>query len=347
DGSIEVSVGAEVKPDTLVGINRQEPPKLMLAPLNKVMGIEFSPEKMKAGLLCAKGDAVSFNQRLFKHMEPSLMGISKSLYYYDSPTSGIIEEINCETGIILIREKLVHAYKPIVLDVASKLGLKPNQIRGYLSKREGDLVYGHEIIGKRVSKQLVNYIRTDATGFITEINTTKGTVTIHYDKKPFELFAHVRGVVTEVEDKKGLTISCEGVEIDGMIGFGPETSGKIIVLNNKKDFKTDDIAGKVVVFVDKVDTEILQTCSERKVSGLIAPSIDNRDWINFYHYEIGVALTGGEKIGFGFIITEGFGNFTMRDELKKLLVKSSGQHGYLSPSTQIRAGVKRPYLIIQ
>jgi uncharacterized protein (TIGR01319 family) len=347
DGTIEVSVGEEVKPETLVGLNRQEPPKLMLAPVNKVMGAEFSPAKMQEGLLCKKGDEVSFNQRLFKHVEPSLMGISKSLYYYDSPTSGIIEEINCDTGIILIREKLVHAYKPIVLNVAAKLGLKPNQIRGYLTKREGDLVYGHEIIGKRVSKQLVNYVRTDATGFVTEIDTTKGTVTIHYDKKPFELFAHVNGKVTEIEDKRGVTITCEGVELDGMIGFGPECSGTIKVFKSVLELKAGAIEGKIIAVQEKVDKSVLEFCTQHKVAGLIAPSIDNRDWVDFYHYEIGVALTGAEKIGFGFIITEGFGDFKMKSGLADLLMNSTGKHGYLSPATQIRAGVKRPYLIIQ
>lgn len=347
DGDIEVTIGDTVEPKTLVGLNKHEPPKLMLAPINKVMGAEFTPEKMKAGILCEDGQEIKYNQRLFKHVEPSMMGISKALYYYDSPTSGIVEQVNYLSGIILIREKLDHAFKPLVINVAAKLGLKPGQIRGYITKRVGDLAYGHEIIAKRVTKQIINYVRTPATGFVTDINTTNGTMTIHYNKEPHELYAHVNGEVIAIEDKRTATIKCKGVELDGMIGFGQEGSGNIVVFKNANELKGGNIQDKIVVCMESVNKSILTHCATQKVAGLIAPSIDNREWIDFYHYEIGVALTGSEKIGFGFIITEGFGKFEMREGIKELLIKATGQHGYISPATQIRAGVKRPYLIIQ
>ncbi len=347
DGTIEVKVGEKVKPETLVGINRKEPPKLMMAPIIKVLGSEFTPEKMENGLLCRRGEEVDFNQRIFEHLEPALMGISKSLYYYNSPTSGYIEQINCKSGIILIREKLKHAHKPIVIDIASKLKIKPSQIKGYMSNRIGDIVYEHEVIAKRVSKQVNVFVRAKATGFITEIDTTEGTVTVHYNKKPFELMSHVNGEVIYSDEVRVAEIKCVGLEADGVIGFGEEKSGDIVFVESNSDILKVEHRNKIVVCSEMVSSKHLSKCKNLGILGLIAPSIENREWVKFSGYEIGVALTGNEKIGFGFIITEGFGDFKMRANLTDLFRNSVGKTGYISPATQIRAGVKRPYLIVQ
>ncbi len=347
DGTIEVEAGTVVKPDTIIGLNRKEPPKLMMAPISKVLGSEFTPEKMESGMLVKQGDEVSFDQRIFQHTEPALMGISKSVYYYNSPTSGYIEQVNCNSGVVLIREQVKHAVKPIVINIANKLKIKPNQIKGYLTKRVGDLAYGHEIIAKRVSKEVQQFIRTSATGFVTDIDTQKGTITIHYNKKPYEMLAYVNGEVIYSDAIRLAEIKCHGIEADGVIGFGEERSGKIALVEKKIDILKAENRDKIVVCPEAVDSAVLQGCKEAGVLGLIAPSIDNREWVKYSGYEIGVALTGNEKIGFGFIITEGFGDFTMRENLISLFKSSIGKTGYISPATQIRAGVKRPYLIIQ
>jgi hypothetical protein len=62
--------------------------------------------------------------------------------------------------------------------------------------------------------------------------------------------------------------------------------------------------------------------------------------------ELGVAVTGDEDIPFTLILTDGFGNFAMEDELAEFLREREGRSACLSGRTQIRAGVTRPMVVL-
>jgi len=82
------------------------------------------------------------------------------------------------------------------------------------------------------------------------------------------------------------------------------------------------------------------------VKGIIAPSLNNSEWVSFYGQEIGVALTGDEKIPFTLILTEGFGSMEMRKEHLEFFRNYNGKTVSLSGRTQIRAGVTRPKIYV-
>jgi hypothetical protein len=62
--------------------------------------------------------------------------------------------------------------------------------------------------------------------------------------------------------------------------------------------------------------------------------------------DIGVAITGEEKIDITIIITEGFGELSMAHRTFELLSSMEGRMASINGATQIRAGVLRPELII-
>jgi transcription antitermination factor NusG len=59
-----------------------------------------------------------------------------------------------------------------------------------------------------------------------------------------------------------------------------------------------------------------------------------------------VAITGSEDLGISIMITEGFGNIPIADRTFDLLTKHIGKFGSINGSTQIRAGVIRPEVLI-
>ena len=63
-------------------------------------------------------------------------------------------------------------------------------------------------------------------------------------------------------------------------------------------------------------------------------------------YSLGVAITGSEEIGPSLIITEGFGQISMAARTYELLKSNEGKFGSINGSTQIRAGVIRPEILI-
>jgi hypothetical protein len=63
-------------------------------------------------------------------------------------------------------------------------------------------------------------------------------------------------------------------------------------------------------------------------------------------YDIGVAITGHEKINLTLILTEGFGSIPMARRTFDLLRSLEGQSASINGATQIRAGVIRPEIIV-
>ncbi len=74
--------------------------------------------------------------------------------------------------------------------------------------------------------------------------------------------------------------------------------------------------------------------------------VHDRDLRDLLGYDLGVAITGTEKIGFTLIITEGFGTIPMAKRTFDLLSAKTGQKASCSGATQIRAGVIRPEVIV-
>jgi hypothetical protein len=74
--------------------------------------------------------------------------------------------------------------------------------------------------------------------------------------------------------------------------------------------------------------------------------IHDKDLRALLGYDLGVAITGTEKIGLTLILTEGFGAIPMAAKTFALLSKHRGQMASVSGATQIRAGVIRPEIII-
>jgi len=74
--------------------------------------------------------------------------------------------------------------------------------------------------------------------------------------------------------------------------------------------------------------------------------VDYNSLSDLLGYELGVAITGSEEIGTSIIMTEGFGKVAMADKTFELFKKFNNHIASMNGSTQIRAGVIRPEVII-
>ena len=82
------------------------------------------------------------------------------------------------------------------------------------------------------------------------------------------------------------------------------------------------------------------------VAGLVIGGIHDKDLRALLGYDLGVAITGTEQVGFTLILTEGFGTIPMAGKTFTLLSAHAGQQASISGATQIRAGVIRPEIMI-
>jgi hypothetical protein len=82
------------------------------------------------------------------------------------------------------------------------------------------------------------------------------------------------------------------------------------------------------------------------VAALVVGGIHDKDLRTLLGYDLGVAITGTEQVGFTLVLTEGFGTIPMATKTFRLLAAHAGQKASVSGATQIRAGVIRPEIII-
>lgn len=342
EGEIFVKPGQEVKPDDIIGENRFGPPKLYIIDIQRLIGYDkkLDEKAFLAGVQVKVGEHVRTGQKIFKAKGAGPLGIS---FYCQSPVRGEVTQIEASGKMIIMREIQDYDGRPHVVDVAGKLDIKPGHIKAYMKFQKGDFIEIGRIIAQNTSQGRFLVAKATSTGMLKKIDTKKGTVTIQYHITPIPLRSFVSGKVSRVKENLGVEITGQGTTLYGIIGFGGEASGKILLSSREPD---SSAKAKIVVTFNPVDEAFLRKAAEAGVAGLIAPSIHNADWVQFYGEEIGVALTGDEQIPFTLILTEGFGRFAMNERYRSFFEAAAGKLASLSGRTQIRAGVTRPSVIV-
>jgi len=240
------------------------------------------------------------------------------------------------------------------LNVASILGIQPEEIHQNMLKKEGDSITKDEVIGS--SKGLFGLFKSQCKspidGTVESISKITGQVMLREPQIPVEINAYVDGQVSEIIPNEGVVIQAYGVFIQGIFGVGGESIGQLtFACDTPEDVISPErldsnMTGKVVVVGSLVTAEMVNRAVQLGIKGAIAGGIDDSDLKKLLGYELGVAITGSEKLGIIIIITEGFGKITMANRTFDLLKEKEGMKASINGATQIRAGVIRPEVVI-
>ncbi len=346
-GDILVKEGDLVRSDTLVGEILYDPPRIFIVSLFNVAELDLSAQSLGEYIQVKEGDKVEMGQNLIDKGKMSILEELKgAMRTYQSPVRGVVERINHEDGTIIMREIQDYSKHPTKYNIAARLGIKPNRIKGYLKKQKGDYIHAGETIAKRIldtkEGRTPMFVNSSTTGTITDVDLEKGVVTVQYIKEPYRRYANLPGKVIEVKEHHSARIQYRGRQFDGVIGFGGEAGAALHWMKSASDF----VSGLVNVWSGKLEISMLHDADKRGIAGLIAPGIDFDDINGYLQSPIGVGLTGNENIPFPIVLTEGFGDFRLSDALTRVLRESEGKHCYLNGMTQIRAGVVRPVVVI-
>jgi hypothetical protein len=169
---------------------------------------------------------------------------------------------------------------------------------------------------------------------------------------PVEINAYVDGIVFDIIPDEGVVIQTYGTFIQGIFGVGGEAIGQLaLACETPEDVISPDrldlkMTGKVIVVGSLVTSDMVNRAVQLGVKGIIAGGIDDSDLRKLLGYELGVAITGSERLGITIIITEGFGRITIANRTFDLLKEKEGTKASINGATQIRAGVIRPEVVI-
>lgn len=240
------------------------------------------------------------------------------------------------------------------INVVNLLSIAQEDIQDYMLKKPGDKIAKDEVIAE--SKPLIKWFKTSIKspikGTVESVSAITGQVLLREEPQPLELKAYIDGEVVEVIPKEGAFIESYCSFIQGIFGIGGETNGNIVVVVKDPaqelapDLITPAHQGQIIVGGSYVSSAALKKTIEMGVRGIVVGGFDDKDLKALLGYDLGVAITGTEKIGLTLVLTEGFGKIDMARKTFELLVSRQGKKASISGATQIRAGVIRPEIII-
>jgi hypothetical protein len=244
--------------------------------------------------------------------------------------------------------------KVIPLKLANKLGVMPAMLPQYMKVNPGDPIHKGQILAE--TKGFLGLFKSKVTspidGELESISQHTGQALLREPKIQIQVKAFIDGVIVDTIPQEGVVIENKSAYIQGIFGLGNEITGEIKVVASSPtqivDPKqiTSEHKDKIIVVGAMVNLAAIHKAIEVGVKGIITGGIDDQDIKKLLGYDIGVAITGHEKIGLSIVVTEGFGKIDMAKKTFELLKKFEGRTASMHGMTQIRAGVIRPEIII-
>ena len=239
-------------------------------------------------------------------------------------------------------------------NVANALGVLPEEVPNRMLRKEGETVEKGQVFAETpgIWGLFKGRVVSPIDGTVDSISKVTGQVMLREKPTPVEVRAYVDGRITEILPREGVVVTTPATFIQGIFGLGGERQGEILVVTESPDAvlepgQLDDrCAGKIVVGGAFATLDALKRAFEVGAKGVIVGGFDYHDIKALLGYEVGVAITGGEKIPTTLIITEGFGRIAMAKRTHALLTAHQGDIASINGATQIRAGVIRPEVVI-
>ncbi len=240
------------------------------------------------------------------------------------------------------------------INLANQLSLTPADVPGCLLKREGERVEVGEVLArtKGIFGMFKSEYASKVAGVIESVSQVTGQVIIRGESIPVEVRAFAAGEVVEVMPGEGVVVEANVSFVQGIFGIGGEAFGPIVMgcKDHTQEFSPDlirpDMRGAVVIGGARMPGETIRRAIDAGVAAIVSGGMDDADLMDVLGYDLGVAITGTERIGVTVIITEGFGEIAMATQTFELLASRAGDEAAVNGATQIRAGVLRPEIVI-
>ena len=241
-----------------------------------------------------------------------------------------------------------------MVKVANLLNIAPSDINDILIVKEGDSVNKGDLIAQTdgLFGLFKSDVRAPVSGTIESVSDVTGQIVMREAPIPVEVDAYVGGVVSEVIENEGVTISSEAAYVQGIFGIGGESRGVLEVIANERgdelliDSINESHTGKIIVGGSFISLEAFKKAIDLNVEGIVIGGFNYFDLEDILGYTLGVAITGTEDLVTSLIVTEGYGNIKMSERTFDLLKKHHGEFVSVNGATQIRAGVIRPEIVI-
>ncbi|MFL3005151.1 MAG: hypothetical protein ACJZ1R_03190 [Candidatus Neomarinimicrobiota bacterium] len=241
-----------------------------------------------------------------------------------------------------------------MVKLSNILNIEPKDVESALKVREGDSVQKGEMIAE--TEGIFGFFKSSFSspidGIIESVSSKTGRIIIREKPIPVEIDGYVEGVVDKVIPEEGVVVKSYAAFIQGIFGIAGEKKGVISIIASSPDEEltedqiTSEMKGKILVGGSFVSIQAYKKALQYGVSGIVVGGFNYYDLKEILGYNLGVAITGTEKLKTALIVTEGYGNIPMSHSTFSLLKDHDNKVASINGATQIRAGVIRPEIVI-
>jgi biotin carboxyl carrier protein len=241
-----------------------------------------------------------------------------------------------------------------MLKVNNILNIEPRDVVDCLIIKEGDSVKKGDMIAETagIFGMFKSSVESPVDGTIESISESTGRVIVREAPIPVEVDAYVSGTVDEVIENEGIILKSDAAFIQGIFGIAGEKRGELVLVSNSSsdeltsDQITKDMEGKILIGGSFLSLDAYKKAMSCNVAAIVVGGFNYYDLKAVLGYDLGVAITGTEKLPTALIVTEGYGSIPMSDATFDLLKNNHGNEASVNGATQIRAGVIRPEIVI-
>ena len=241
-----------------------------------------------------------------------------------------------------------------MVNIANLLNIDAQDIAEVMLVKIGSKIKEGELLAE--TKGLFGFFKSSAASpvdsVLESISDVTGQVVLREAPIPVEIDAYMNGKVASVLEEEGVVVTANAVFIQGIFGIGGENRGELRVLVDNRDDEltpemiTVDVKGAVIVGGSFISLEAYKKAISMGAAAVVAGGFNYHDLEDVLGYTLGVAITGSEDLGTSLILTEGYGRIPMGNRCFELLQQHNGKFTSVNGSTQIRAGVIRPEIVI-
>jgi hypothetical protein len=282
-------------------------------------------------------------------------------------------EVTVRVGDAVTSETVVarqaSADRPTTLFVASELGVPNNSVSRYLTKSIGSAYQAGEVIARTRHGLRTVSVTAPSAGKLAAVEEAAGTVTFVTSSDVVSLQALVNGEVERVVPERGAVIRGSGIRIFGILGFGTEAIGQLMIGPDRPDRELtpdqvrDTWKSRIVVCGMTAGAPALNKLRQAGVAGIIVGSIAEADIRRFLapgaagaEMSLGAFWTGrhpeapfaaaAASAPFVIVVTEGFGRVPMAEPVFNFLREHEGQTASIQAATCVGNDLRRPEIYI-
>ena len=189
--------------------------------------------------------------------------------------------------------------------LADQLGVEPKDVSQFMKVELGAPVEAGQIVAE--GKKMFGLFKAptavcEFTGTLESYSDITGNALVREPSIPIEIDAYIKGTIVDVMPEEGAVIETRCAMIQGIFGVGGERQGVIRIavtgpdqLLDEGNIKPDD-TGKILIGGSGMTASAIKKASSVGAVGIIAGGLKDSDLIEFLGYDIGVAITGTERL---------------------------------------------------